>query len=362
MRSKNLSTLPPDLVHLIFQSVNSFADVLALARTQGTLYSIWIENAASISRAVLPRTITCHADAEALLTAQEQAESPNPYVDRQSTRSLSLFHPDRYSATLRFNRRLLSQIRIPSTDFDFLNHLELYLSYHEKGHSFSNMDRGFVRPQIVEYLTSAQTLAHGQEVMESKKPYTASYEGVILHNWRLLGLDRLVSHAAIFFVADDLTRFHSDNSNDQLPHRLSPVEDERFAHAYYQLWTYFTYTDITDGNQLRASFVANTDLKDLYGIAGITEWLRCTSSRTYRKLLGIDTGMDLSKCGNKRWNVEVAWLQDGYRQRRKEVGWEFDEGRFEDCGVFFARNTRDFEGLLVEEEGRARVVDADGDR
>lgn len=67
--------LPPELICQIFESVDDFSIVAALAQTARIFYYTWRENPTSICRAVAPRVFSNLLDAERLLDIQEEAES-----------------------------------------------------------------------------------------------------------------------------------------------------------------------------------------------------------------------------------------------------------------------------------------------
>ncbi|PSN60827.1 hypothetical protein BS50DRAFT_198758 [Corynespora cassiicola Philippines] len=72
MMSISFSKLPPELICQVFENTYDFCVVTTLARTAGIFYNIWQEHAASICRAVTPRTISNLIDAEFLLDMQEE--------------------------------------------------------------------------------------------------------------------------------------------------------------------------------------------------------------------------------------------------------------------------------------------------
>ncbi|KAF2431040.1 hypothetical protein EJ08DRAFT_696719 [Tothia fuscella] len=77
MSTSKLSTLPPELICRIFQSLDDFSVVSALARTARLFYAIWRENPTSICEAVAARVIANYTDAMRLLDIQEAAVGMN---------------------------------------------------------------------------------------------------------------------------------------------------------------------------------------------------------------------------------------------------------------------------------------------
>lgn len=70
--SSSFSDLAPEIVLMIFQSLSSFADVVALMRATHRFHDIWTLNVPRICSAVLPRAIDCIADAEGFIAVKSQ--------------------------------------------------------------------------------------------------------------------------------------------------------------------------------------------------------------------------------------------------------------------------------------------------
>jgi hypothetical protein len=75
MVSASLSSLPPELLCLIFQSADNFSVVAALARTARIFNNTWRQNPTCIYKAVASRIVSNLADAERLVAVQEEAEA-----------------------------------------------------------------------------------------------------------------------------------------------------------------------------------------------------------------------------------------------------------------------------------------------
>ncbi|MCJ1266054.1 hypothetical protein MMC22_005936 [Lobaria immixta] len=82
MSSPSLSSLPPELQLAVFRSLDNFADVSALMRTNQLFHAIWMLHMSSISSAVLPRVIDCLDNAQDLLDTQERFTLRN-FTQRQ---------------------------------------------------------------------------------------------------------------------------------------------------------------------------------------------------------------------------------------------------------------------------------------
>lgn len=105
MSSPSLSGLANELVDQIFRLLPNCHAVAALNSTSRRFYHIWLSNAASISTAVLSRTIDCYGDAEELVrlqTAQEQdAEAEDSETENLETNETD----DAYQKVLKRNKR-----------------------------------------------------------------------------------------------------------------------------------------------------------------------------------------------------------------------------------------------------------------
>ena len=67
-----LKKLPPKLICKIYVELDGTGDVLRLARASQSFNDVWRDNAPSVCSVIMPRSILCFQDAEALLRAQEQ--------------------------------------------------------------------------------------------------------------------------------------------------------------------------------------------------------------------------------------------------------------------------------------------------
>ena len=63
--------LPPELICKIQVDLDGIGDVLRLALASQSFNGVWRDNARSVCSAIMPRSILCSQDAEALLKAQE---------------------------------------------------------------------------------------------------------------------------------------------------------------------------------------------------------------------------------------------------------------------------------------------------
>ena len=72
MASFPFKKLPPELICKIYVELDGIGDVLRLARASQSFNEVWRDNARSVCSAIMPRSIPCFQDAEALLRAQEQ--------------------------------------------------------------------------------------------------------------------------------------------------------------------------------------------------------------------------------------------------------------------------------------------------
>ena len=66
-------TLPSELLVLIFQSLDTFADLSALTRTAPIFHNVWKRHTSAIALSILPRVVTCTAEADGLFDAQHEA-------------------------------------------------------------------------------------------------------------------------------------------------------------------------------------------------------------------------------------------------------------------------------------------------
>jgi hypothetical protein len=69
----SFASFPTELIHRIFQFADDFSTVAALAKTSRIFYYTWRECPEPIYQAVAPRSIMNFADAERLLSAQDEA-------------------------------------------------------------------------------------------------------------------------------------------------------------------------------------------------------------------------------------------------------------------------------------------------
>ncbi len=65
-----LSELPPEMSINIFEGLDSFRDIAALASTSRKFHDIWRSNSSAIWKAVRPCAIPCLKDAEELLKVE----------------------------------------------------------------------------------------------------------------------------------------------------------------------------------------------------------------------------------------------------------------------------------------------------
>jgi hypothetical protein len=82
------SNIPPELICRVFESLDDFSEVAALAQTGRIFYHTWREHAAPICRAVGPRVFRNFIEAERLLDMQEKAEGisqPQDGGEQEST-------------------------------------------------------------------------------------------------------------------------------------------------------------------------------------------------------------------------------------------------------------------------------------
>lgn len=84
MRPSSILNLPSEIILHVFQSVDSFAEVVALNRTRRIFHDTWRLNATSICNAVLPQAIDCFFDAQELVRAQDHQQDHNGYGSRFS--------------------------------------------------------------------------------------------------------------------------------------------------------------------------------------------------------------------------------------------------------------------------------------
>jgi hypothetical protein len=68
------STVPPELICRVFELLDDFSEVAALAQTGRIFYHTWRKHATPICRAVGPKTFPNFIEAERLLDMQEKAE------------------------------------------------------------------------------------------------------------------------------------------------------------------------------------------------------------------------------------------------------------------------------------------------
>ncbi|KAK3175176.1 hypothetical protein OEA41_002422 [Lepraria neglecta] len=78
MAQLSLSDLAPELLLHVYKCLNNIKDIVALARTSHQFNKIWKSNTASISNAVLSRTIECFHDALKLVRVQQNQRKSDP--------------------------------------------------------------------------------------------------------------------------------------------------------------------------------------------------------------------------------------------------------------------------------------------
>jgi hypothetical protein len=88
MSASPFSTLPSELICLIFKSADDFTMVAALAQTARIFYHTWRENPTSICQAVAPRILSNLPDATRLVDIQEEADAVNESQDGREQKSI----------------------------------------------------------------------------------------------------------------------------------------------------------------------------------------------------------------------------------------------------------------------------------
>lgn len=83
IRPSLFSTLPPELILLIFESVSSLTEVANLIRTAQSFRHVWQLNASSICYKFFPQAIDCFSEAEQLVDAQDEVETQQQQEQQQ---------------------------------------------------------------------------------------------------------------------------------------------------------------------------------------------------------------------------------------------------------------------------------------
>lgn len=104
-RPSIFSTLPPELILLILESVSSFIEVANLIRTAQIFRHVWQLNAAQISYKFFPQAIDCFPEAEQLVDVQEEAASQQQQQQQQSQQQHQQEH---HQTALRRTKLILS--------------------------------------------------------------------------------------------------------------------------------------------------------------------------------------------------------------------------------------------------------------
>ena len=97
MPSASLAELPPELLLLVYKSLDSIQDITKFNRTSRKFYALWYENTTLISNAVLPHVIESFDDAQELFEIQQRP------TDQQDVAP--------YQKQLDRNKKLLSTAR-----------------------------------------------------------------------------------------------------------------------------------------------------------------------------------------------------------------------------------------------------------
>lgn len=137
------STLPPELICRVFESLDDFTTVSALARISRTFYSTWRSYPASITQAVAPHVFTTNlADALRLLDAQEEAAAES---EAQTTSQLPT---DQKQPSITRAKRLLANARCAAaaTEEWVLNSdFNAYFEREVRLHEILRFERAFYR-------------------------------------------------------------------------------------------------------------------------------------------------------------------------------------------------------------------------
>jgi hypothetical protein len=88
MSAPLFSNIPPELICQVFELLDSFSSVAALARTGRKFYQTWRTHATPICRAVGPRCFTNFNEAERLVDMQSQAENASPSQESSELKSI----------------------------------------------------------------------------------------------------------------------------------------------------------------------------------------------------------------------------------------------------------------------------------
>ena len=151
------STLPQELICRVFESVDDFSVVAALAQTARIFYHTWREYRVSISRVVAPRVILNLDDAERLLDMQEAAEAVNQSEDvREDASAIRV-------KRLIFNSRCASAA---INDWVKICRIHCYHMYrrggdpHMRPSEIARFERSFYRVWTIGVMGSASHLQH----------------------------------------------------------------------------------------------------------------------------------------------------------------------------------------------------------
>lgn len=226
MRTSFFSTLPPELILRIFESVSSLNEVANLIRTARVFRHVWQLNATPISYYFFPRAIDCFPEAEQLVDAQEQAEAEQQQQQQQQQKH----HRQETSQTaLHQTKRILSNAR----------HVSLVCDFYETE----------MIPQIV-----------------------------------------LNKHI----------------SKDHPCHYMTTTERTRFTHTYYRMWIFTTMGNVRHSQELRSSFLARVNNRELYCMREVGLWLTMFADREGLSRLGLIESSEEDMQGNGWY---LAWVE-----------------------------------------------------
>ncbi|KAI9876845.1 MAG: hypothetical protein M1830_005479 [Pleopsidium flavum] len=241
-RPSSFSTLPPELILLIFESVSSLNEVANLIRTARVVRHVWQLKATPISYTFFPRAIDCFSEAQQLVDAQEQVEAEQ----QQQQESQHHDHQKDHQTALSRTERILSNAR----------HVSLSCDFYETE----------MIPQIV-----------------------------------------LNKHI----------------NKDHTYHYLTSTERTRFTQTYYRMWTFTTMGDTRHSTELRSSFLARLNNRELYRIREVGLWLTMFADREGLARLGlIESGGDMQGNG---WYLAWVELAREWDKRMEEL--PGDDGR-----------------------------------
>lgn len=196
-------------------------------------------------------------------------------------------------------------------------------------------------PRAIDCFSEAEQLADAQEQVEAEQLHQQQqrheqeqhYHHRQENQTALRRVKRILSNALQVSLVCDFYEtkmipqllLNKHIKKDHPCHYLTPTERKRFTHTYFRMWIFTTMGNIRCSQELRSSFLARLNNRELYCMREIGEWLTNFADTEGQSPLGLIKSGEEEAMKSNAWYL--AWVELAREWEKRMANLPGNDGR-----------------------------------